>query len=616
MNTPESNPPPPRPRRTGLRRVLLVILVVEAGVIFLFRPLENWRGRGAWEQARRALESRGEKFAVKNFIPAPVPDKQNRMAHPFMKEHFAMGRMGAGGWFCTDHSFLERHFIIGSQEPFRIAALQALRREADARQPFSTLAEGLARTWTRDVVQLIRNDGVPLSAVIETLFRQAGLKLLIKKPNQPPFTTPISIYWKDVTILNLISALMQNYSLEVQLDSTTKVFHVVAGTPSLPAVLGQFDMMEDSLRQFDDAMRRPQAFSLNALNYDRPAESDADLYNLHDFANRLATRAKIHALLGHRQEVMKELQRLSQTMECAGAFKPPTLVSARTRTEIAGLYTDTVQELLAENLLAPADCAEIQQQFDGLDLLGQLRTALRVERAVRLEWMRRHAHDPGLIIEKSRQLRNRNLPGFSDDSPDTPDSFTRMHRKARDWMNKQDYVTRVFVWLAPPGWVDQSRARLARQMQWQIEVLDVLSRRVDSRRWRELEQKARAELGSAATPYNFLAQEVSEFNALELQVSAIRQVRCDEVYVACALERFHAAHGRYPEALDELVPQFAPRLPRDLFDGQPLRYRRVEPDSYLLYSIGWDSKDDQGRASRWEDETGDWAWLGVPRRKQ
>lgn len=61
-----------------------------------------------------------------------------------------------------------------------------------------------------------------------------------------------------------------------------------------------------------------------------------------------------------------------------------------------------------------------------------------------------------------------------------------------------------------------------------------------------------------------------------------------------ALEAFHRQHGRYPDSLSELVPQYLPRMPLDYADRQPLRYRRTGED-YLLYSIGADGRDDGGK---------------------
>ena len=107
------------------------------------------------------------------------------------------------------------------------------------------------------------------------------------------------------------------------------------------------------------------------------------------------------------------------------------------------------------------------------------------------------------------------------------------------------------------------------------------------------------------------------------QATATTQTLLDQDSLACALERYRAANGGYPETLEALVPQFASKLPHDLFDGRPLRYRRTDDGRYLLYSIGWNSKDDGGKMeppkegqskTPWSDDKDDWVWQGVPKR--
>jgi len=63
---------------------------------------------------------------------------------------------------------------------------------------------------------------------------------------------------------------------------------------------------------------------------------------------------------------------------------------------------------------------------------------------------------------------------------------------------------------------------------------------------------------------------------------------------ALAVERYRLAHDRLPGTLDELVPQFLDAMPKDPFDGKPLRYKLLEK-GYMVYSIGPDGKDDGGK---------------------
>jgi hypothetical protein len=76
-------------------------------------------------------------------------------------------------------------------------------------------------------------------------------------------------------------------------------------------------------------------------------------------------------------------------------------------------------------------------------------------------------------------------------------------------------------------------------------------------------------------------QEIQAFNAL-LQTDL-------------AIRLFQHEHGRVPENLDELVPEFLAELPLDPYGAvsQPLKYRHEDRD-FVLYSVGPFGKDDGG----------------------
>jgi hypothetical protein len=61
-----------------------------------------------------------------------------------------------------------------------------------------------------------------------------------------------------------------------------------------------------------------------------------------------------------------------------------------------------------------------------------------------------------------------------------------------------------------------------------------------------------------------------------------------------AIRDFRSEHGRLPDKLEDLVPAFLPQLPRDLYGGGPLIYRRKESD-FELYSVGRDTVDNGGK---------------------
>jgi hypothetical protein len=70
-------------------------------------------------------------------------------------------------------------------------------------------------------------------------------------------------------------------------------------------------------------------------------------------------------------------------------------------------------------------------------------------------------------------------------------------------------------------------------------------------------------------------------------------MRRDATCVGLALEIHKRRHGTYPATLSELVPALLPEVPKDCYDGAPLRYR-VKDGRPELYSVWRDGKDDGG----------------------
>ena len=94
------------------------------------------------------------------------------------------------------------------------------------------------------------------------------------------------------------------------------------------------------------------------------------------------------------------------------------------------------------------------------------------------------------------------------------------------------------------------------------------------------------------------------------------QAYVDMARIACALERYYLTHQRYPETLNQLAPDLIDQIPHDIVTGQPLHYAQSKNGRYILYSVGWNEKDDGGvPESPWppfapEDarKPGDWVW--------
>jgi hypothetical protein len=100
--------------------------------------------------------------------------------------------------------------------------------------------------------------------------------------------------------------------------------------------------------------------------------------------------------------------------------------------------------------------------------------------------------------------------------------------------------------------------------------------------------------GTISRILNSVAHEVQPFG--ESVAAAFQRsraiLRAGVVMAAC--ERYRLAHKRWPERLDQLVPQFLDSVPQDPYGGKPLRMARTQ-DGLVVYAVGADLKDDGGK---------------------
>jgi len=77
---------------------------------------------------------------------------------------------------------------------------------------------------------------------------------------------------------------------------------------------------------------------------------------------------------------------------------------------------------------------------------------------------------------------------------------------------------------------------------------------------------------------------------------------------ALAVQRYRLKTDKFPDKLADLVPAYLKSVPKDPFDGNELRYKRLEA-GFVIYSIGEDLSDDDGKerptGKKKKDETWD-----------
>ena len=150
--------------------------------------------------------------------------------------------------------------------------------------------------------------------------------------------------------------------------------------------------------------------------------------------------------------------------------------------------------------------------------------------------------------------------------------------------------------LTPSAYFYQSELAFARlNEQYLRPLVDVTNRLASPTAVRRTDEAVRAQDEALCRPTRVEAMLTFPAVSKAVMKFAYIQSAVNLARVACGLERFRLAHGDYPETLDALAPQFITSLPHDIVNGQPLHYRRTETGQFILYSVGWDEKDDGGQ---------------------
>lgn len=266
----------------------------------------------------------------------------------------------------------------------------------------------------------------------------------------------------------------------------------------------------------------------------------------------------------------------------------PVLISHLVAIAIFDIQMQPVWEGVVDRRWNDAQLVALDAELARLDFLTEYNFAMRGERAFGCD-----------IVEylKRRPEQLHNL-GFSDEVAD----------------NTVD-LSRYFARQIPSGWFEQNKASIARvHTEHTLRMIDLKERRYDAVAAKAAKQAFDAEI-SNISPYNLFSRMLLP----AIEKASTRFVRAqaslDLARVGIALERHRLAHGESPESLNALVPQFIAKLPHDVINGQPLKYRRTETGGFILYSVGWNEKDDGGTVVMTSSKTpsvdmtqGDWVW--------
>ena len=305
----------------------------------------------------------------------------------------------------------------------------------------------------------------------------------------------------------------------------------------------------------------------------------------------LQLRSTAELALGKNQEAFADVR---LAFICADAIKSePFMVSQFVRNRIIMESLQPVWEGLRTRQWSEQNLKELQQCLSGIELLSGYERVLKSEPAFLAAFFESLADDPMSLL---------NLTGLR-------------------WL-QPPWPIESFRWL-PRGWYYQNAVSAARFFQEQVLPDVVPATQTAFPNLSLTNSTLRAAV--PATPYNFLIKDFgTAMSAVTSPQKTLQaQTGVNLARIACGLERCRLARGRFPESLEALAPDFLDKLPHDIINGGPLKYRLVSDGHFILYSVGWNQKDDGGAypkitpdpaTDRWlasfeyQPEKGDWVW--------
>jgi hypothetical protein len=172
----------------------------------------------------------------------------------------------------------------------------------------------------------------------------------------------------------------------------------------------------------------------------------------------------------------------------------------------------------------------------------------------------------------------------------------------------------IIVHFIPSGWFYQNQLHCARPMvELILPVADMSRQTISPEKIRKADATIAAQT-RRPNAFNFM-EHLFLPSLGDAAHFAYGQAGVDLARTAIALERYRLAHGEYPGTLDALAPQFMEKVPHDVIGGGPLHYRRTDDGQFVLYSVGWNERDDggvvvfnKGSTQVVNRDEGDWVW--------
>jgi hypothetical protein len=266
----------------------------------------------------------------------------------------------------------------------------------------------------------------------------------------------------------------------------------------------------------------------------------------------------------------------------------PMLIDQLVRIACASIANRRAWDVLHSQEWSEPQLAALQAALPPTDLVGGIVHAFEGERAMVLS----------VVVQGSRDLWTfGGPPGEPGQDPSVADAFTRPFRAllAKAWLF---------------AWSDQAAAHFLMSMQTLIDVHRTVVREQSALRLNRFRMESL--IVADSSPARLRTVYTRGFLPT-LDKAAIKALRCETeralLVTDIALRRFQLRQARFPEQLDELVPEYLPAIPIDRMDGRPVRYRLNPDGTFTLWSIGEDLIDQGGDPTPTRrPEQPSWSW--------
>jgi hypothetical protein len=606
------NETPKTKRGWRIARGILIVLAVLATLIAIFYTEEDWRGKLAWEQCKRQLAAQGVDLDWNKFLPPSVPDDQNfftastnilvrfkQLAEEDTNELKVARQsqwlrlvplVSKGGlpfpiFDTTNNPPPVVAEIIVSRAATQILVSPTVNPEQKTNLLTVTSDDPAAPGEIRDLI----NDtvGQTINGAQGFLFCERRLTEI--QPAQIFVRAQTALSVNDVAGLIPSDTATNIGRLKVVTTADRNIYRVVLTRVHITAAADYLKWSDQYVPAFDEireALKRPYAILPGdySIPYRMPIPNFVTMRAL---AQTLAQRAQCDLLLGKPEDALHELtlvHDVCRILEKPPTGQPETLVEAMINVAIHGLYVAVIEEGMKRHAWQEPQLEAFQEQLQKTDLPPIVFGCLQKD-------------EPAFVVHDAETLPPQRWFSFSFDKV--------------SWQDK-------LLWFMPRGWVYQNITVAIRLEQLWWDGYDPASQTISPQKLDAAMRKLERTFDHHhRSPYSFylLARIAIPNFSKAWQVTAYNQTMLNEAQIACALERCRLVHGEYPDTLEALTPGYIASIPNDIIGGQPLHYHRTEDGKFLLYSIGWNERDDGGRVAlngngSVNQTVGDWVWLG------